>query len=149
MKTVYLGGPITGCTYGGCTDWRLHLKSIFAVDGITALDPMRSKTFLAGKASIGNNYRHPLASPRGIMTRDHWDCTRCDVVLVNLLGAKTVSIGTVMEIAWAWTHGSPVVVAMETFGNPHDHAMIQEAIGFRVEKLEDAVDIVVSLLGNA
>ena len=31
MKTVYLAGPITGCTYAGCTDWRKHLTNLFAL----------------------------------------------------------------------------------------------------------------------
>jgi hypothetical protein len=35
------------------------------------------------------------------MTRDRFDATRCDVLLVNLLGAERVSIGTMMEVAWA------------------------------------------------
>ena len=149
MKTVYLAGPITGCTYAGCTDWRKHLANLFAIAAITALDPMRGKKFLANETSVGNNYQHPLGTPRGIMTRDHWDCTRCDVLLVNLLGATRVSIGTVMEIAWAWDNGIPVVVVMESDGNPHDHAMIQEATGFRVSTLDEAVDVVRALLGEA
>ena len=85
MSTVYLAGPITGCTYGGCTDWRKSVKSTLDCFGITGLDPMRAKDFLAGETSVGNEYENPLACPRGIMTRDHWDCTRCDVLLVNLL----------------------------------------------------------------
>jgi nucleoside 2-deoxyribosyltransferase len=149
MKTVYLAGPITGCTYTSCTDWRKHVSDLLALAGITALDPMRGKTFLTDETSVGNNYQHPLGSPRGIMTRDHWDCTRCDVLLVNLLGATRVSIGTVMEIAWAWDNGIPVVVVMEPDGNPHDHAMIQEATGFRVSTMDNAVDLVRALLGEA
>jgi hypothetical protein len=149
MKTVYLAGPITGCTYTGCTDWRTHVSDLLALADITALDPMRGKQFLTDETSVGNNYQHPLGTPRGIMTRDHWDCTRCNVLLVNLLGATRVSIGTVMEIAWAWDSSIPVVVVMESEGNPHDHAMIQEATGFRVSTLDEAVDVVVALLGGA
>lgn len=145
MSTVYLAGPITGCTYDGCTDWRNYAKANLAVAGIVGLDPMRAKDYLAKETTLGNNYAHPLSCPRGIMTRDHWDCTRCDVLLVNLRGAKTISIGTVMEIAWAWDNGIPIVCVMEA-GNPHEHAMIQEAIGFRAYCLDEGLAIAKAIL---
>jgi hypothetical protein len=79
---------------------------------------MRAKEALADLESIsghGNEYkdRGPFATSRGVMTRDFFDCNRADVVLVNFVGAKTVSIGTVMEIAWAYQKHTPVVVAMD------------------------------------
>ena len=68
-------------------------------------------------------------------TRDRFDATRCDLLFVNLLGAKETSIGTVMEIAWADLLRKPIVLAIEPEGNIHDHGMIKEAIGFRVPSL--------------
>jgi hypothetical protein len=53
-----------------------------------------------------------------------------------------------MEIAWSWDNGIPVVVVIEREGNPHDHAMIQEAIGFRVETLDDGIQVVKAILGD-
>ncbi len=146
MGTVYLAGPITGCTYNGCTDWRDYAKKKLAEGGLVGLDPMRGKTFLEKETNVGNNYAHPLGTPRGIMTRDHWDCTRCDVLLVNLLGATRVSIGTVMEIAWAYDNQIPVILLIEPTGNPHDHAMIQEATGFRVSCLDEGIAIARAIL---
>jgi nucleoside 2-deoxyribosyltransferase len=146
MGTVYLAGPITGCTYGDCTDWRDYAKKKLAEAGIIGLDPMRGKTFLEKETNVGNNYAHPLGTPRGIMTRDHWDCTRCDVLLVNLIGATRVSIGTVMEIAWAYDNQIPIILLIEPTGNPHDHAMIQEAVGFRVSCLDEGIAIAKAIL---
>lgn len=80
------------------------------------------------------------------MTRDFYDCTTCDILLVNLLGAKSVSIGTVMEIAWAYQKRTPIVLAIESEGNIHEHLMIDEARGFRVPTLQEALDVVVSIL---
>jgi len=80
------------------------------------------------------------------MTRDFNDCSTCDVLLVNLLGASKVSIGTVMEIAWAYQNRTPVVVVMEQEGNPHEHAMIREAIGFRVHTMGEAIAVVRTIL---
>jgi len=77
------------------------------------------------------------------MTRDFFDCNRADVVVVNLLGATRVSIGTVMEIAWAYQRHTPTVVIMERDStvNVHEHPMIAEATGFRVETMEQAAHV--------
>lgn len=153
--TVYLAGPIAGCSYAGATDWRDRAQDVLARDGIRGLSPMRAKEYLKGvEGDVGfsatcQEYGHlsPLSGPRGIMTRDRFDATRCDVLLVNLLGAAKVSIGTVMEIAWADLKRTPIVVAIENDGsNPHEHAMIGEAIGFRCGTLDEALDVVRSIL---
>ena len=145
MATVYLAGPITGCDYKGATNWRLYAKQKLAEAGIIGVDPMRAKDYLAHEACLGNNYSTPLSCPRGIMTRDHWDCLRCDLILVNFNDAVKISIGTVMEIAWAWDHNIPVICVMQE-GNPHDHAMITEAIGFRAYDLDEGLLIAKAIL---
>jgi len=152
MKTVYLAGPITGLDYKGCTDWRQHAKTDLEAAGIKGLSPMRGKEYLAqinGPLSgTGEEYRHlgVLSLPRGIMTRDRFDATRCDVLLVNLLGAKDKSTGTIMEIAWADLCRTPIVCAIEKSGNPHEHMMIHEALGYRVPSLDEALHIVKAIL---
>lgn len=152
---VYLAGPITGLNYGACTDWRKYAKQQLESAGIQAWSsPMRGKEYLETVArdkpftADGNAYSSmgPLSSDRGIVTRDRWDATRCDVILVNFLGAKQVSIGTVFEIAWADLSRIPVVCCMEPTGNPHEHGFIKEAIGFRVETLDYGIDIVKAIL---
>lgn len=153
--TVYLAGPISGCSYAGATDWRNDAITDLATAGVKGLSPMRAKEYLAGvESDVGfsstcEEYGHlsPLSGPRGIMTRDRFDATRCDVLLVNLIGAKKPSIGTIMEIAWADLKRTPVVVAIEADGsNPHEHAMISEAIGFRCASLEEALHVVKAIL---
>lgn len=148
MKTVYLAGPITGLTFGEADHWRATTTSALANFGIKGLSPLRAKDYLAdhGPLLASGYMDRVLSSPRGIMTRDRFDATRCDVLLVNLLGAERVSIGTCMEIAWADAQRTPIVVAMEPEGNPHDHAMIQEAIGFRVASMEEALHVVLAIL---
>jgi nucleoside 2-deoxyribosyltransferase len=108
---------------------------------------MRAKEYLKKKKSLSKtgNYKHPISTSKGITTRDRWDCTRCDVVLVNLLGTREISIGTVMEIAWADSARIPIVLVMED-KNPHDHLILSQVAGFRVDNLEDGLDIVKALL---
>ncbi len=116
---------------------------------------MRGKEYLEAIAkdkpftADGDKYavQGVLSTNRGIMTRDRWDATRCDVLLVNFVDAAQgkVSIGTCMEIAWADLKRIPIVCAMEK-GNAHEHGMIFEALGYRVNTLDEALDIVKAIL---
>lgn len=152
MKTVYLAGPISGLSYDGAVDWRNDTIIELAKHGIKGLSPMRAKEYLSGMQDLDKNcveYGHinVMSSPKGIITRDRFDATRCDVLLVNMLGADRVSIGTVMEMAWADLCRTPIVCAIEKDGsNPNEHAMIDQAIGFRVSSLKEALDITVAIL---
>lgn len=150
-RSVYLAGPITGLTYKGATDWRKSVAAELADVGITSYSPMRCKEYLDQVGTLSGHGREygalgTLSTPRAIMTRDRFDATRCGVLFVNLLGAERVSIGTVMEIAWADLSRIPIVCAIAPQGCPHDHMMISEAIGFRVPTLEEAVAITKAIL---
>ncbi len=143
--TVYLAGPITGTSYQGCTDWREAARRELADVGIVGLSPMRGKEYLSHIKEFtmdGDKYKpfSIMSSNRGIMTRDRWDATRCDVLLVNFIDAPRVSIGTCMEIAWADLARIPVVAVMEADGsNKHEHGMILEAIGYKCATLDEAL----------
>lgn len=146
-QIVYLAGPITGCSYDGCTDWRERFEKELTNETTQALSPMRGKNYLAGLDEIALDYPgHVMSCQHGIMVRDHFDTKRCVILVVNLLGADKVSIGTVMEIAWAWDNQIPVVCMMEDEGNLHDHPMLREAIGFRVKTEDEALHIVRTIL---
>lgn len=148
MFTVYLAGPITGLTYNGTVEWRQEAIDTFKQYNIQGLSPMRAKEYLAGNNDIiGDSYEDTvLSSQRGIYARDKFDCHRCDLVLVNMLGAKKVSIGTVMEIAWAASNNTPIVLVMEKEGNIHEHSMLKEACPFRVDNLKEALRTTLAIL---
>jgi nucleoside 2-deoxyribosyltransferase len=148
LRRVYLAGPISGCDYNTATDWREQVTEDLAKYGIQGMSPMRCKSYLKDLADLGVEDVHKMnatSTARGIMTRDRYDCTNCDVLLVNFLGAKRISVGTVMEIAWADLCRTPTIVAMEK-DNIHRHAMVDEAVGFRVDTLEEAVEITKGIL---
>jgi nucleoside 2-deoxyribosyltransferase len=135
---VYLAGPITGVTYDGCTEWREYVKD--KVDNsILTLSPMRGKQFIKERSEgglIGMSFEDSLlASNKGINTRDYFDVQRADAIFVNFLGAKKVSIGTVMEIAWARAFNKPVVCIMEE-NNIHQHSMLNYACGYITNDLD-------------
>lgn len=147
MSIVYLAGPITGCSYLGCTDWRQAVKAELGDVGIAGISPMRGKTYLLNETNIGDSYEETLlSSQRAIVCRDFFDVQRADVLLVNFLGAERVSIGTCMEIAWAYQTCKPVVLVMPRNDLHHDHAFIREMCQFRVDSLDEGVHIIKSIL---
>jgi nucleoside 2-deoxyribosyltransferase len=148
MPLCYLAGPITGLTYYGSTDWRKWVTRSLRKHGITPLDPMRGKAYLATHTAMPDEATNPLSTAAGVVSRDHFDTTRADMLLVNFLGATERSIGTVMEIAWAHHCHIPIVMIMEAEGNPNDHAMVRECAKFRCDTLERGISLVCAILSD-
>jgi nucleoside 2-deoxyribosyltransferase len=151
--SVYLAGPIKGCSYAGATSWREYVKILLEDVGIDAFSPLRAKQYLRGLDEVGNDLlkdsyaQFPLSTNKAILHRDRHDCMKCDAVLMNLLGATNISIGTVMEVAWADAARVPVILVMEKDGsNPHEHGLMVEACGFRVDNLDEGIRMVGSIL---
>tara|TARA_Y100000310_G_scaffold336580_1_gene421526 strand:- start:656 stop:1114 length:459 start_codon:yes stop_codon:yes gene_type:complete len=144
---VYLAGPINHQTYDESIGWRAEAEDQLAHYGIEALSPLRGKEWLKDVGVILDSYENtPLTSQRGITTRDRFDVQSSDVVLANFLGAKLASCGTPIEFGWADANDIPVVMVMESEGNPFDHPMMREIAGFRVETLDAGLLIVRALL---
>lgn len=144
--TVYLAGPISGLSYGDANDWRTRAISRFAHHGIVGLNPLRGKNYLEMETSLADVYANPLSTEAAITGRDRWDTTRCDIVMMNLLGAKTVSIGTMIEAGWADLSQTPVMLVIEDEGNLHDHAMLRNIATWRTDDVNAAVEMIVGNL---
>lgn len=93
MKTLYLCGPINGCTDSECTNWREYVKTMWSGD---ILDPMRRD--YRGKEDESVN---------DIVLFDKIDITNSDALIVNY---DKPSVGTSMEILYAFERGKVVVV---------------------------------------
>lgn len=152
---VYLAGGIAGLTGPDATDWRMDAADVLREYDIAVRDPMRAKTKLSEQSTISHNFNDyktfgTFFTSRGIMTRDFNDVKQSDALLVNLLGATKPSLGTIMELAWAFALQKPAVVVIEDEGNPHDnHPMIHEAMAFRVNNLEEGIYSVAVILGRS
>ena len=95
MTTTYLCGPINGCTDEEASDWRELAKRLLR--GKT-IDPMR------------RDYRGLEGEPnmaKEIVELDKIDVTNSDVVLVSY---TKPSVGTSMEVLYAWERGKLVVI---------------------------------------
>lgn len=152
---VYLAGPIKGLNYNEATEWRKIAIVLLKEAGIDGMSPMRAKEYLKDKFDVGHKldngikdqyHSFPLSTSKAILCRDFKDCTKSDAIIMYLLGAKAISIGSVMEVAWGHAARVPIVLVMEKEGNVHEHCMITEASNFRVETLDDAIDVVKGIL---
>lgn len=152
MNKVYLAGAITGLTYEDGKNWREIAQLRFKDRGIKAYSPLRGKEYLKKYynplPAVTTGINNPLSTHKGIVTRDIFDVRTCDAMLVNLLGAERVSIGTVAEIGAAYALNKPMVLVMEKEGNIHQHGFILEMCGFHVETLEEGISILDTILNN-
>lgn len=146
--TVYQAGPITGCSYKGCTDWRRRLRDEFPE--FVWLSPMRAKPHLekcdliTKKYDGENELKRLLSGSRGINARDSWDVQTCDILFANLEAAEIVSVGTVIEIGWAWILNKPTIV-IHGDNALHDHPMLNECTDFRCPDMEHGIAVLKAL----
>lgn len=137
-KTLFLAGPLTGISYRDALDWRSYVESKLPPD-VIAFSALRGKEYVAKEAVLKDAYpNHLLSTPQGTITRDRFDVSRCDALFVNFLKADRVSIGTIMEMAWADSWRIPIILAMEN-GNIHDHAFVRQVAAFITDDLDEAI----------
>lgn len=147
---VYLAGPITGLTYAGATDWREYAQKLLAPH-IAGMSPMRGKDYLAAYGVIGGTpeeayMKETISSQSGILGRDRNDVKTADAILMNLAGAKQVSIGTMIEAGWADAYRIPIVLVTDD-DNIHKHVMLHGLATNIVQDLDQAVYLIRVLLG--
>lgn len=91
--SVYLSGAMLGCTDDECRDWREYAKQHLK---FKALDPMV------------RDYRdRPMDGMTDMVVNDKLDIDGCHTVLVNFIKP---SVGTSMEVLYAWERGKTVVL---------------------------------------
>ena len=143
---LYLVGPITDVSYGNSTDWRKYVAERMPPK-IKVISPMRGKDYLKNEKNIKASYEDiPLSSAKGITSRDRFDAKRGTALMINLLGAKKVSIGSIIEAGWGDDGIKPIILVMEKEGNVHDHPLLRGLAGFIVDNLDDAIDLAKKIL---
>ncbi len=148
-NSIYLAGPITGLSYEECTKWREEVAQALAPYDVRCMSPMRGKRYLdKGDQTIGDIPRRDvhkvgrgMSTQDAIVARDRRDVIEADLLFVNLLGAKEVSSGTVIELGWADMCRTPTLVLMEPEGNIHDRALVRGVTNFRGYSVEEGINI--------
>ena len=151
-KSVYLCGPITGCTFVEAkVGWRKDVFDALQPHGIDALSPLRhlrtdqisgedEKSMNPMGAEVGC-----LSTPRGLTERDRFDTLRADLIFCNLLGAERPSIGSMIEFGWADANRIPILLCMEE-NTPHNHGMVHASASWIVPTLDEGIEVTKDLL---
>jgi nucleoside 2-deoxyribosyltransferase len=161
--SIYVAGPINGLSYDAARERRLYVARALAPSGIEVISPMRATEHLSRAGNLdwrGDDHQHPITTPKGMVTRDRFDVERCSMMLADLehpateevydsWGAKgereVGSLGTMTEFGWADAFGKPIVTVLKP-GGVHDHPFVRALSGFIVPSLDDAIDIIKSVL---
>ncbi len=145
-RSVYLAGPVRGLVYKNAYGWREYAREVLAKSNIIGVSPMRAKEHLAESGILAEPNENVISCQKGLTTRDRHDVMSCDIMLANFLGAEKVSIGTVVEYGWADAFRKPIITVIEKEGNLHEHAIIREVTGFRVETLDEGLLVARAIL---
>jgi nucleoside 2-deoxyribosyltransferase len=93
------------------------------------------------------DFKNTIASNHGIFERDRWMVQQCDILYLDLTGTERVSIGCMMELAWAAILGKYAVVVMNK-ENIHRHAFVVEAADIIFENADIALAYLAKLAGQ-
>lgn len=96
MSTIYLAGPINGCTDAEALDWRRDLTRRLEQLGHTVISPMV------------RDYRgQENANVNVIVSGDKADIDSCTHLIAY---CPKPSVGTSMEVLYAWERGRRVII---------------------------------------
>jgi nucleoside 2-deoxyribosyltransferase len=137
---VYVAGLISGYPYEEVFKYFDNTSKILSALGYEVLSPLNGKTRLRTEIKLkASGYENdPISNNHAIMRRDMWMVHKADFIFCNLSNAASVSIGSMMELAWAYRAGKQVIVIMEK-DNIHRHAFVLEAATIVFESLEDGL----------
>lgn len=139
---IYCARPFTGCTYKHVDQYYNILYKYLHPMGYSMLYSMMCKD--GGELDKKNKFTpkslgsSAFATNHAIVERDKWLINKADVVLVDLSATKRVSIGSMMELAWATYINKHTIVVMEK-DNIHQHAFVAESADVITQTLDEAL----------
>lgn len=142
---IYLAHPISGLGFDEVVTYYEDLRGRLTARGYDVLQPMTGKGYLRTEICFrGLGDGHPQSTNHAIVERDNWMVHQADVVLVDLTGAKAVSIGCMMELAWSHELRRHTIVVL-TEENVHWHAFVLECADIVLASLAEAVEYLTKL----
>lgn len=149
MKTVYLAGPIAGCDLAEANDWRSTTRQYLKRYGIAGISPLRCEPLIGER--YGVSYEDPrFGTARAIASKNFLDVQMCDVTLCympRVLNERRLSVGTVIELAWAHALRKPTILVTD-YPFLLEHPVVQANASWILHELRDAIDVIVGILGD-
>lgn len=144
---VYIALPISGHAYEDIREVFSHLSDTFKFFGYEVLSPMTAKGVLRNELEFrSHGYDNPVCTNHAIFERDKWMVSNCDIIFVYLKGGGDISIGCMMELAWASLLGKHSIVVMGGDGSIYNHAFVLEAADIIFHETREALDYMKQLI---
>lgn len=146
---VYLAGSITGKSYEEVMSIFNYKADKLRSMGYDILSPMTGKAYLRTETTLKpDGYLNPVSTNHAIFERDKWMVNNSDIVLADLSECgERVSIGTMMELAWANMLGKHTILIMQP-DNIHVHAFVKEAADIIFDSVTSALAYLSDLATN-
>ena len=149
-KYIYLAGPIAGLTEVEATEWRGWGKERLPY-GFVGISPLRCEPLKEGMVYTDDGATDPMWSDARAINAKNWlDTESSDLVLAYLpkeMNDRRPSIGTIIEIGWSIGLRTPLIVVSDD-EYLMEHPLIQRNASWRLENLEDAVEVITGLFGD-
>lgn len=153
-KFIYLAGPVLGCDKGEANDWRAEFSAKLGELGgytdaageplLVGVSPLRCEPLIGER--YGPNYPDAkFGTPGAIAAKNLLDVQTCDLTLAYFpreITKRKVSLGTVVELAWAKALGKPTIL-VSTAPVVREHPVIQAcAPGWQLDTLDEALEVI-------
>ncbi len=149
-KYVYLAGPIAGCTADEGNSWR-YLVQDRLPHNIIGISPLRCEPLKKGMVYTDDGATDPMWSDARAINAKNWlDTESSDLVLAYLpkyMNDRRPSIGTIIEIGWAIGLRKPLIVVSDD-EYMMEHPLIQRNASWRLDNLDDAVEVIIGLFND-
>lgn len=137
-RSIYLAGAMGGLSVADANEWRQEcereLKGCYNV-----LNPI-SVQYVKDPAFVFSSIE-PNLTAQQVTVKDRFYIDQSDFILVNLIDPKSVSIGTVWEMGYAYGKGKNVVTVCPSGTKWYDgHPFIMNFSHVVFQNLEDAVE---------
>lgn len=149
-RTVYLAGPILGCTGPEANHWRRDVAAILKTHNITGVSPLRCEPLIGDKYEGTYDSDPRFGTAKAIASKNLFDVKNCDITIAYLPKppeGRTQSYGTLCEVVWAYAFGKPAIIVSD---DPKimSHPCIAVCAAWMVPTMEQAIDICIGILGG-
>jgi len=136
--TAYCARPISGREHEDVVDYYRRIGCRLSAAGIRILTPTCGKGYVSNDSKWSKQAAKCVCTDHAIKERDKWMVQNSNIIFVNLVGAVKVSIGSVMELAWADMLNVHSVVALDE-PNVHQHPFVVDCADIIFPTEEEAL----------
>ena len=154
LRTVYLAGPIMGCTGPEANDWRKDVDDQLqhGSDGhIRGVSPLRCESLQGQERYTSQSTDLKFGTAQAIGSKNVFDVRTTDMTLAYLPAPANMvshqSYGTISEVALAFAWRKPCIIVSD---DPEivDHPVQLALCGWMLPDLDAAIEVIFGILGG-